>query len=91
MHVKKKCFASCNLRVAVNHFAGVLGSVVEVLQVGLHLAQSAPNPQQVDVSVTENRLCFVDALPADFHHLGNAFKERKILLRQSNVLICNHK
>lgn len=82
IHVKTKkgqCLASCNLHVAINHFAGILGSVVEVLQVGLHLAQSAPHPQQVDVSVTENRLCFVDALPADFHHLGNAIKERKIL------------
>lgn len=76
---KASAFGSRNLHVAVNHFAGILGSVVEVLQVGLHLAQSAPHPQLVDVSVPEDRLRFVDAVPADFHHLGNAVKERNIL------------
>lgn len=48
---------------------GVICSFLKVLQVRLHLAHCAPHPQQVDVSVSQNRLGLLNAFPADFHHL----------------------
>lgn len=91
MQFSNKILHSCNLHVAVDHFARVLGSVVEVLQVRLHLAQRAPYPQLVDMSVTQNRLSLFKALPADFHHLGNAFSGGRSYRKAAkclNLIIC---
>lgn len=55
--------------VSIHHFAGIVCSVIKVLQVSLHLTQSAPHSQQVDVSVSQNWFCFLYAFPADFYHL----------------------
>lgn len=73
---------SSHSHVSFHHFAGVLCSVIEVLQVGLHLTQCAPHPQQVDVSVSQNRLGSVYGVPADFHHLNRRWKRNyfKVML-----------
>lgn len=82
---RKTTRRSSHSHVSFHHFAGELCSIVEVLQVGLHLTQCAPHPQQVDVSVSQNRLGSVYGVPADFHHLerrwnGTRFKLMTISL-----------
>lgn len=59
----------CDSHVSLNHSAGVLCSIIEVLQISLHLTKRAPNPQQIDVTISQNWFCFLYAVPADFYHL----------------------
>lgn len=66
-------------RVSVHHFAGVFCGFLKVLQVGLDLAHRAPHPQQVDVSVSQNWLGLLNAVPADFHHLKSKKQKKQNL------------
>lgn len=78
MGITGKSSVFSHLHVSLHHLPGVICSIIKVLQVSLNLAHCAPHPQQVDVSVCQNRLCLLNALPADFHNLKRRTAIRKI-------------
>lgn len=67
---------SLHSHVSLHHFSGVFCSIVEVLQVSLHFTHCAPHPQQVNVCLSQNRFCLLNAFPADFYYLKNKTKQQ---------------
>lgn len=54
----------CYLHIAIHHPPGVEGGLLEGLEVGEDLGNSAQHPQRVEVGVGKHWLLLLQALPA---------------------------